>query len=788
MATQIFISYSHENSAVLDAFLKALTPVARRYCATVWHDRKMTSGVALDPHIAAELDGADVFLALISQAFLTSSYILEIELPAMRAAVEARGALLIPVVVEPCSWKDDFGRILAVPLTHRGILKPIIEWTPRSKGFHEAAEQVGRALADFVAPPSSDELGPPPPIPDEEPGPKIGLVDGKFDLVTEPPPQVERAAPAQVSLHGRLRDRLDRLGSHMQRVENSHRGLCQEFDDYRRFVASDLADLDVAALLSAGNGLSAMVAVLERHDPAASGTMTDALEPEIVGGLKALLADHALFVMGFEEGRELTARLAQNRLYGEDLRDVRSRTEAVLAEFEKRPTLFGESAKSLVASSLRALREGAWDARDVVETGAGLAVNGVVGIGRELAPKLINAVTPVASVGSATWFLSALVGDPNMDAIKAGLNLFTEATRSLAALAVGQDIHRFITWIGDAAARVVSGRVQVGVNQTERGPEQPPDFDLSQVKIMVLDGVVPPKDWHPFVRELDLSHEFAFQRRVSGAPFDGELKKSTVDAMILANFQNLEKLNISWCDVINQDYFSNIKSLKYFAASMANIVNLDFLKNMSELEVLNLMGCQSEIVPDLSRLRELRSISVSGMEIKDLGFLSSNRKLKSLFLSNTQIDSIIDVSNFESLEKIFLVSTNVVDIWPLANLKKLRVVDISDTGVIDVSPLFRLPSLREFYLAGTGNVDLRALHYNSSLEVIDLQDVKMNIRWPRRWPKNLKQLNLFSSHVPRSLERSRVPFVILRNGRILSNSSDYPNPFKAWIERLRLRH
>ncbi len=720
---RIFVSYSHENSALLDAFLKALAPVARRHGATVWHDRKMTSGVALDPHIAEELDGAEVFLALVSQTFLTSDYILEIELPAMRAAVEVRGALLIPVVVEPCSWKDDFGKILAVPLTHRGILKPIIEWTPRSKGFHEAAEQVGRALADFAAPLPSDELGPPPPIPEEEPGPKIGLVDGKFDLVTEPPPQAERTAPAQISLHGRLRDRLDRLGSDMQRVENSHRGLCREFDDYRRFVASDLADLDVAALLSAGNGLAAMVAVLEGHDPAISGTMTEALEPEIVGGLKALLSDHALFVMGFEEGRELTARLAQNRLYGEDLRDVRNRTEAVLAEFVRRPALFGGKAKSLITASLRALREGAWDARDLVEIGAGLAVNSVVGIGRELTPKLMNAATPVAAVGGAAWVLSTLAGDTNMEAIRAALALFTEAARPLAAIAVSQDIHRFVSWIGDAARKVAgleSEEPIIQVNRSTNNPDtRPADFDINLIHEMIIGGKRPPDSWANLVKSLDFSQEF-------------QLK----DASLLRLFRNLEHLNLSRTSI-------------------------------------------SDLSP-LSNLNGLVSLNVSQTPVSDMSPLRSLYSLQSLNISNTNISEISAISNFGKLKSLSIWRTDIVDISSLASNLLLEDIDISFTSISDISFLIKNPNVRMLDIQNSAVRDLSVIEVLSNIIILHASDLKLLETVPRSWPGSLEQLSLYGSAWPRGQALPQVSWQIDPDGTVRRGAGRTPSPFKSW--------
>jgi hypothetical protein len=484
--TQIFVSYAHRDTDLLEDFLRHLRTELRPLGATIWYDKKNRTGDHLDDGIAAAIEASSHYIFFVSASFLDSGYITDIERPAIEAARARSGGKILPVLAEQCGWKHDFGATVMAPITHRGILKPLNEWSPRSKGLGQAAVQVATAVRDHgggIAPQPSDPnapdgpapIGAPPVIPDDEPGPRIGLVNGRFNLIEDPPSADEAGSPIQQTLHERLRERVDRLAAKIEGARNSHPALCREFDDYVTFLAAPLGTLNVTALISAGNSLDAMVAAFAAQDPAR--TMTDPLEPELAGLLNALITDHTTFVLGFEEGRELAARRAENRLYGEDLKSVRDKTVSVLEVFERQTGLFGDEAKKLIAGTSAALREGLWSARDLVETAAGLAVNGVIGVGRAVVPAVLDAAKTAGTYGGGVWVGSTLAGDPNMEAIRAALSMFANEGAQLMAVAAGHDVHRFIGWIRERSG------VATNLSQDQRS-------DSESIKLLAVQKAI----------------------------------------------------------------------------------------------------------------------------------------------------------------------------------------------------------------------------------------------------------------------------------------------------------
>lgn len=78
----IFVSYAHEDASWLDRFLKALQP-AVGHNVEIWCDRDMLEGTDWQSTIEAKLASASSALVLVTDAFLSSSFVTGVELPAI---------------------------------------------------------------------------------------------------------------------------------------------------------------------------------------------------------------------------------------------------------------------------------------------------------------------------------------------------------------------------------------------------------------------------------------------------------------------------------------------------------------------------------------------------------------------------------------------------------------------------------------------------------------------------------------------------------------------------------
>jgi hypothetical protein len=103
---KVFISYSHADERAVERLKTHTAMLAREGLITSFYDRDILAGGHLDSQIFAELESADIFLAMVSPDFLASNYCYERE---MERAIELHGdgkIRIVPVLVEECDWKS----------------------------------------------------------------------------------------------------------------------------------------------------------------------------------------------------------------------------------------------------------------------------------------------------------------------------------------------------------------------------------------------------------------------------------------------------------------------------------------------------------------------------------------------------------------------------------------------------------------------------------------------------------------------------------------------------------
>ncbi|HKO54623.1 MAG TPA: FxSxx-COOH system tetratricopeptide repeat protein [Thermoanaerobaculia bacterium] len=127
MAT-IFVSYAHEDKALIDELRKHLAPLGN-----IWWDGEIPPGSEWNAEIEKQLDDADLVLLGISADFLNSEFIREHELPhALR-----RPGPVIPIILRPCLWeKQSFAHLQVLSAVDRDP----------DEAFTEIARSIGKLL------------------------------------------------------------------------------------------------------------------------------------------------------------------------------------------------------------------------------------------------------------------------------------------------------------------------------------------------------------------------------------------------------------------------------------------------------------------------------------------------------------------------------------------------------------------------------------------------------------------------------------------------------------------
>lgn len=155
MQKRIFISYAHSDEELKDYLIKHLSSLIRKEIISTWHDRKLIGGQNFDHEIKQELLDSDIILFLISSDFIASDYINDVELKRALEMHEQGNAIVVPVILRPCDWKDlKFGKFQALPRD----AKPITEWGNIDQGFMSVIDGIKRIINNLSKKDPNDSI------------------------------------------------------------------------------------------------------------------------------------------------------------------------------------------------------------------------------------------------------------------------------------------------------------------------------------------------------------------------------------------------------------------------------------------------------------------------------------------------------------------------------------------------------------------------------------------------------------------------------------------------------
>ena len=219
-----FISYSHDDVAMMRRFRDHLTSVEKAFEIPFWADESIQAGDHWDDSILAEINRANVFLLLVSPSTIASRYINEKEFPAIAARAQAVKGLICPIVLSPCDAEAAIGPLEPAPKQGRRLL-PVSAWTDPEQGYDTARQAVHAAIrAHFKREPRN--AGPFDALigyREEQPGPIYVIKDNQFDLDPGGDRTDTDAAATNVArqLHAANRRKAAELLAMMPRLHNN---------------------------------------------------------------------------------------------------------------------------------------------------------------------------------------------------------------------------------------------------------------------------------------------------------------------------------------------------------------------------------------------------------------------------------------------------------------------------------------------------------------------------------------------------------------------------------------
>jgi hypothetical protein len=160
---KVFVSYSHKDEKALEQLQRFLRPLERDGRITTWVDTLLDGGHDWRKEIERALDGATAAVLLISQDFLSSSFIAEEEVPRILAREAAGRMTVIPVFLSPSLVKEtgfpdprSGGKVELTRFQGYGTPDtPLsdLDWSARERIYRELARRL-LALAGSVPPAS----------------------------------------------------------------------------------------------------------------------------------------------------------------------------------------------------------------------------------------------------------------------------------------------------------------------------------------------------------------------------------------------------------------------------------------------------------------------------------------------------------------------------------------------------------------------------------------------------------------------------------------------------------
>lgn len=144
---RIFISYSSKDVELMSDLLtqlRVLTISDKQI--EFWQDGLLEPGIAWDAEIKDKLYNAHIVLMLISASFLTTEYVLNIEIKNTLLRQERGEVSALPIILKPCAWRETpLAQFQALP--RKGI--PITQYPDKDAAMLEVVNGVKRVIDNW---------------------------------------------------------------------------------------------------------------------------------------------------------------------------------------------------------------------------------------------------------------------------------------------------------------------------------------------------------------------------------------------------------------------------------------------------------------------------------------------------------------------------------------------------------------------------------------------------------------------------------------------------------------
>lgn len=148
----IFISYSHKDEKWKNELNAHLEVLKNSIKVEIWDDRQLIGGDDWKKEIERSLSEATIAIMMVSQHFLSSKFIIGVEVPAILESRIKKGLIAYPIIVRDCAWQTVswLSEIQARP--NDGIALASVKPSKRDEYFKEIATEIYNMISEFDSP------------------------------------------------------------------------------------------------------------------------------------------------------------------------------------------------------------------------------------------------------------------------------------------------------------------------------------------------------------------------------------------------------------------------------------------------------------------------------------------------------------------------------------------------------------------------------------------------------------------------------------------------------------
>lgn len=152
---KIFIAYAYADRNMVKEVEKDLKAM-KRHTKISWSGIDVDAGEDLQEENQKNLNAAHIILLMISRDFLASDYCYDQQIQQAVARHDKKAAVVIPVILSTCDWKDDTPFRKLTPLPENG--KPVQKWNLKADAYTNIKRGIQKVVERLQKQPPSGNI------------------------------------------------------------------------------------------------------------------------------------------------------------------------------------------------------------------------------------------------------------------------------------------------------------------------------------------------------------------------------------------------------------------------------------------------------------------------------------------------------------------------------------------------------------------------------------------------------------------------------------------------------